>query len=314
MVRQAPTVVYTGPGFALDVLQPLVAEGFCLKHHEGDARQLKDLLSDADALLDASMKVPLDQTMFDAAPELKLIAAASTGSSHIDPVALERHGCTLLTLKGQSKLLNGLTPAAELSWALLMSAARRLRPAFADVQSGLWNRVDFPGTMLRKKKLGLIGFGRLGQWMSRYAKAFEMEYSFFDPFVDEPASKKSETLEELVADADFVSVHIHLSNETQGLINQTLLHHFKEGSVLINTSRGEILDEHHVVAALEAGKLSAVAVDVLWSEPEPEESPLWQYSRSHDNVLITPHIGGFSPDAVREVVAFSANRILQYFG
>ena len=195
-----------------------------------------------------------------------------------------------------------------------MSAARNLRGAFSGVQQRNWNRVDYPGIMLRNKKLGLIGFGRLGQWMSRYAEAFEMDFSFFDPFVEEPSARKAQTLEELVSGVDFVSIHVHLSNETERLVDNRLLSHFKKGCVLVNTSRGEILEEHDVVAALESGVLAAVGSDVIWNEPNPEDSPLWRYSETHDNVIITPHIGGFSPDAVREVVSFSAERIINHFG
>ena len=141
-----------------------------------------------------------------------------------------------------------------------------------------------------------------------------MTVNYHDPYATEaPAFAEPMPLNELVGCSDVVSIHVHVDEATTGMVNQDLLDRFKPGAIFINTARSELTDEVALVAALESGRLGAVGVDVLVHEPEPERSPLWQYARNHDNVVITPHIGGFCPDAVDHVVAFTCERILAFF-
>ena len=148
------------------------------------------------------------------------------------------------TLKEDRDLLLNLTPAAELSWGLLMACARKLPSAFDHVKSGQWDREQFPGIMLRGKRMGIIGCGRLGGWVGRYALAFGMEVLGYDPYVDPlPDGFTRVTLEELVCTSDFISVHVHLSEETRGLVSRKYFEMMKPGIVFINTSRGAVIDE-----------------------------------------------------------------------
>jgi D-3-phosphoglycerate dehydrogenase len=168
--------------------------------------------------------------------------------------------------------------------------------------------------MLRGKTLGIIGMGRIGNWMARYASAFGMEVLGHDPHVVFPDHVERTELRDLLGRSDFVSVHVNLTPETQGFLSRELIFQLKPGAVFINTSRGELVDEVALVDALAEGRLAAVGADVLGLEPEIHRNPLWNYARTHDNVIITPHIGGFCPEAVDKVVAFSAKRILDHFG
>jgi D-3-phosphoglycerate dehydrogenase len=220
----------------------------------------------------------------------------------------------LRTLKEDPQLLRNITPAAELSWALLMACARRLKGAFAHVDQGLWVREEFPGIMLNGRVLGLIGCGRIGGWMARYAQAFGMQVVAHDPHQFElPAGVTRRPLAALLQEADFVSVHVHLSDETRGLLSRELLEACKPGLIVINTSRGAIVDERALLDGLRSGRIGAVGVDVLDGEPEISAHPLVEYARQHENMLITPHCGGFSPDAVRVVCEHAARKILEVF-
>jgi D-3-phosphoglycerate dehydrogenase len=120
-------------------------------------------------------------------------------------------------------------------------------------------------------------------------------------------------MDELLATSDFISLHVNYTPEVKGMITSEMIKKMKPGAVFINTSRGELVDEKALVEELESGRISAVGVDVLSGEPEISANPLWQYAQTHDNVLITPHIGGFCPESVDITVAFSCDRILNYF-
>lgn len=230
-------------------------------HVESEFGVLRGALSDADALLDASMKVPITDDMIISAPKLKIISCATTGSDHIERSCLEERNIPVRTLKEDPDLLYNITPAAELSWALLMACARKLVSSVKHVCSNQWVREEFPGIMLNGRQLGLVGCGRIGQWMARYANAFGMKVVGYDPFLDEfPENLKQVSLEELFETSDFVSIHVHLSNETKGLVSRELFNKARRGFILINTSRGQIVDQDAFLEALETGRLGGLGL------------------------------------------------------
>ncbi len=308
-------VAYIGADSGFQALVETLAGVAEAVHVEPNPAALSAALSDATALLDASMAVPISDAMIQAAPNLRIISCATTGSDHIARAAAEARGIAIRTLRDDGDLLANLTPAAELSWALLLACARNLPAAVAHTQAGHWRREDFPGVMVRGRTLGLIGVGRIGGWMARYAQAFGMTVLGFDPYQDTmPAGVESAPLRDLIAASDFVSVHVHLSDETRGLVSRDLLEAAKPGLILINTSRGAIVDEAALLDGLESGRLGGAGLDVLDGEPDTADHPLITYSQSHDNLLITPHCGGFSPDAVRLVCARAAQKIVEHLG
>jgi phosphoglycerate dehydrogenase-like enzyme len=313
-VKPKPLLIYSGPLEAFEDLITTAAKSFEVVRVPPEPDAVKTGLEKAAAFLDASMKVRVGAAILRAAPELKVVAVAATGADHIDEEELGRRGIPLLTLRGQTQLLSNLTPAAEHSWLLLMACARQLRGAQEHVLRGGWNRTDFPGIMLRGKVLGIIGCGRIGTWMARYARAFGMITLGYDPLLNRwPEEIKQSSLEELLSQADFVSLHVALSKENRGMINRECFEQMKPGAVFINTSRGDLTDEDALLDALKTGKLGAAALDVLQGEPNIESHSLRHYARDHYNLIITPHIGGFSLDAVRLVVRFSAEQILRHF-
>lgn len=276
---------------------------------------LASALTSATALLDASMKVRVDAGMIAAAPLLKVITTATTGADHIDAAALAARGIPLMTLAGQTQVLSKLTAAAEHSWLLLMACARQLRAAVGHVIDGGWNRVEFPGVMLRNRRLGLIGCGRIGQCMARYGRAFDMDVVGVDPAIASwPADIQRTDLETLFATSDFISVHVPLNDSTRGLVSADLLARVRPGVIVVNTSRGEIINEAALLDGLTSGRIRAAGLDVLTGEPDIASHPLREHARTHANLVITPHIGGFSPDAVAVAVEFAASRAAAHMG
>lgn len=308
-------IVYLGAEVGFEALKKELNGRANAGHVEASSEALEEALQDADALLDASMKTHITNRMIQKAKKLKIIACATTGSDHIDREELESRSIPVRTLREDPELLRNITPAAELSWALLMACARRLPAAVAHVRAGGWVRESFPGIMLRGKQIGIIGCGRLGSWMGRYAFAFGMKVVGYDPYVvNLPENFTSVSLEEIMETSDFITIHVHLSEETRGLVTRRHFEMVKPGAVFINTSRGGVIDETALLEALDNGRLGAAGLDVLDGEPAIDHHPLLQYAKTHDNLLITPHCAGFSPDAVALVCAHSAKKIIQALG
>jgi D-3-phosphoglycerate dehydrogenase len=309
-----PTLVYWGPAEGAEALVETVGETFDVRIVDADRAAVADALGEAWAFLDASMKVAIDDELLEGAPNLAVAATATTGSSHIDTDALERREIPLLTLNGERELLRELTPAAELTWLLVLACARKLVRAQEHVLDGGWDRTLFPGTMLNGRTLGIVGCGRIGTWVAGYGRAFGMRCVAYDPHADSfPEHVEAVSLEELLTAADVVTLHVHLTPETHGLLGRQQLESMKPGSILVNTSRGELVDEVALCDVLAIGNVAAAGVDVLSGEPDLSDNPLLRYAREHDNLLITPHIGGYSPDALRTVVRFSGHRLAETF-
>ncbi len=194
-------------------------------------------------------------------------------------------------------MTRNITAAAELSWLLLMSVARPFRAAIQEPLAGEWDRNKYPGTMLRGRTLGVIGCGRIGTWVSRYAAAFEMKVLGYDPLVSTlPDTFEPVDLDTLLATSDMVTLHVELQRgrATSARTGSASLR-MKRGAVLVNTSRGELVDEAALLDALKSGHLSGAGLDVLQGEPDIDDHPLVGYAREHPNLVITPHIGGLQP-------------------
>ena len=267
-----------------------------------------------DVILDAYMRIQFTGERLARGARLSLFITATTGADHVDALHLDQRGIPLLTLRGQQEVLRNITPAAEHSWLLLQACSRRLRPAIQHVLRGEWDRNQFPGVMLRGTTLGLVGCGRIGQWMSRYAKAFGMNVLGHDPHLASwPEGIEKSDLDPLLERADFVSIHVPLNEDTRGLIGARELEIVKPGAILVNTSRGEVVDEEALRSALLVGRVGAAGLDVLGGEPDIERHPLVDYAREHENLIITPHIGGFAPEAFKYVLSFTCERIVDFF-
>ena len=296
------------------LISETLGESFRVTHVEAEADALDAHLECVNVILDASMKLGFEAGRLGKMGKLELVITATTGADHIDGSALEARGIPLLTLAGQQEFLRDITPAAELSWLLLMACARRLRGAIRHVEEGGWDRQAFPGIMLQGRSLGIVGCGRIGGWMSRYAQAFGMRVRGHDPCQEVSRGDfEPMTLNEIFSENDFVSLHVPYNEETHDMITATQLQRMRVPAVLINTSRGAVVNEGDLLAGLESGRPAFLGVDVLEKEPEIERSLIWQYARDHDNVIITPHIGGFSPDALEAVLRFTARRIVKHF-
>ena len=181
---------------------------------------------------------------------------------------------------------------AELSFAMILSLARKVPQAYASMAAGKWDRKQFQGTELAGKTLGVLGLGRIGSEVAKRALAFGMRVLGYDPFLTEARAKALGIvllgdLDDVYRDADFITVHMPVTDQTRGMLNAAAFAKMKPKVCLVNCARGEIIVENDLLAALDSGKVAAVALDVYATEPLPAEHPF----RKHPAITLTPHLG-----------------------
>lgn len=252
------------------------------------------------------------------ASRLKVVASATTGLDHIHISCAEENKINVLSLRGEQEFLNTITGTAELAWGLIIDLLRKVPWSFDSVKRGEWDREKFRGHNLQHKTLGIVGLGRLGKMMAKYGNAFGMRVIFSDPQVQEDLSvgAKKVTLDELLAESDVVSVHVHLTAETENLFNMETFLKMKRNAYLINTSRGLIVNEEDLLGALENSLIAGYGTDVLSHELEFGKKfanyPLVEYSKRNTNVIIVPHIGGMTFDSRSTTDVFMAKKLSEF--
>ncbi len=309
-MKKRKKMIYLGPSEGLEAIMAVCPSDWTVMPVVAKVGKVTSAITDAVGLVDASMRVQLGREVIGSSGLLRVISTATTGSDHIDIEFAQSHGVSVRTLREDRELLQELTPAAELSWALVLALARKITEAVEHVKSNQWNRENFPGSMLNKKTLGVVGCGRIGSWVARYGEAFGMRVVGYDPQIERwPEYIEPTSLESLMSTSDVVSVHVHLARDTDGMINRVLLESVKPGVIIINTSRANIVDEIALLDGLKSGRIGGVGLDVLKGEPDIKGHPLVEYSCANNNLIITPHCGGYSPDAVRVVCKRAAEKI-----
>jgi len=232
-------------------------------------------------------------------PSLRIIATPSTGTDHIDVDAASRANISIVSLKHELEFLDSVQSTAEQAWLLILACARRFREAVAQPLAGGWSAMDVRGSELYGKTIGIVGCGRLGSMVVRFAQAFRMRVLVTDVRCIRLANVEQVDLPILLAQADIVSIHVHLTDRTCGLIGATQLAFMKRGAVLVNTSRGAVIDETALLAAIQSGHLGAAGLDVLCGESRigRDSHPLVEASKTNPRLVITPHVGGCTVEA-----------------
>lgn len=257
-----------------------------------------DTFNDVNVLITRLGK-KIDESVLIKFPAITHLVSATTGLDHIDQEALEKRNIKLVSLRGQDDFLRTIPSTAEHTWALLLALIRNIPEANEHVKSGLWERDRFRGYQLKGKTIGIVGLGRTGTMVAAYAKAFDMDICYYDPYVNNPDFIKYNQLDDLLNNSDIISLHVHLNEETHHLLGAHNIGSVKNGCLLINTSRGKVLDEIAASQALAEKKIRGIATDVLAAEMDDiKKSPLWKSQQQHEHVIITPHIGGATCDAM----------------
>lgn len=238
----------------------------------------------------------VDEPILARFPRLRILATPSTGTNHIDVRACEERGVLVRGLLDDRASLDRISASAEFTFLLVLNSLRRLDTGLEEVAAGRWRRNEerLRGHELEGRQAGLVGFGRIGRRLARYLAAFDVAVRYHDPYVEaENAVERVVSLPDLVRASDVLVVCCSLTDETRGMVDGSLLAELPTGAVVVNTSRGEVIDETSVAALLERRADLAFAADVLAGEVEGThlESPLLPLART-GRIVITPHIAG----------------------
>ncbi|MHC1589881.1 MAG: hydroxyacid dehydrogenase [Candidatus Hecatellaceae archaeon] len=269
--------------------------------------QLKEAVKECDALLVRS-KTKVTREILEAASNLKLVVRAGVGLDNVDLKAAGELG-----VKVENTPEAVSFAVAELTVALMLAVARRLPEADRMVKSGGWSKEKFVGLELRGKTLGIIGLGRIGCLVAKTCRAMDMRVIFYDvvdrsEYAQMYSCEPVVSLERLLSEADIVSIHVPLTPETRHMIGEKEIALMKPGAILINTSRGAIVDERALLAALKSGRLGGAGLDVYEEEP-PRNMELL----SLPNVVCTPHIGAQTSEAQKLASITAARKVIEFF-
>lgn len=267
---------------------------------------INELLPKASALIIRSATTVTAETL-EKAPNLKLVIRAGEGTDNIDKKACEAKGVKVANTPGANN-----NSAAEHAVALMMTVLRHTAAADKTMKSGGWDKNKYTGIELSNKKVGIVGFGRIGQIVAKRLQGFEPEVLFFDPFIEKsdlPYAKKAADLKEVFSTCDIITLHTPLMDKTKGMVNAELLNSMPSHSVLINASRGGIVDENALLDVLKNKKIRAAGFDVFATEPLEENSPL----RSLENLVLTPHLGASTEEAQLRVGEMAVHQIKEFF-
>jgi len=272
------------------------------------ADQITDLkaeLADADALIVRSA-VQADAALLAAAPKLRIIGRAGVGVDNIDAAEATRRGIVVMNTPGANAVA-----VAELTLGLMISMCRSIPRANASMHAGKWDKKSLQGSELRGKTLGIIGLGRIGLEVARRAQAFGMDVIGYDPFIAPVIARENHvallSLDEVLSGSDFLSLHVGLTPQTEGLINQKSISQMKKGVRIVNCARGELIVDEALAEAVKSGHVAGAALDVFRHEPL-KDSPYFGI----DNVLLSPHIAGSTDEAQEAIGIQLANQVRDY--
>jgi D-3-phosphoglycerate dehydrogenase len=270
-----------------------------------DKESLAKELADADAIVVRSATF-VDAALMDKAPKLRAVGRAGVGVDNVALDAATKRGIVVMNTPGGNAVA-----VAEHTLGLMLAMARFLTRADAGMHAGKWEKKALQGTELRAKTLGIVGLGRVGVEVAHRAQAFGMKVVAFDPYVTASFAQEMNVsmipLDDLYAQSDYITLHLGLTPQTQGMINAESIAKMKKGVKLVNCARGELLNEPDVIAALQSGQLGGAGLDVFSQEPL-EDSPL----AALPNVILTPHIAGSTHEAQESVGVQIAMQVRDY--
>ena len=267
--------------------------------------ELLPLVADATALVVRS-ETKVTKKVIEAAKQLRVVGRAGVGVDNVDIEASTQHGVVVMNTPGGNTVTT-----AELSFAMLLSLARKVPQAAATMIAGKWDRKLFQGVELAGKTLGVLGMGRIGTEVAKRAIAFGMKVVAYDPYLTEDRAKAigaefAPEVDHVYREADFITVHMPVTKETKEMLNAAAFAKMKPGVKIVNCARGEIISETDLIAALESNKVAGAALDVFAVEPLPADHPY----RKQPNLILTPHLGASTEEAqekcgieVAEVIA-----------
>jgi len=260
------------------------------------------------------LKYHINRSFLQKYPNLKSIVSPTTGLNHIDLKYTKNNNICVISLKNETEFLSSVKSTSEFTWCLILSLVRGVKEAFIDVENGNWNRNNFPGYILNGKTLGIVGFGRIGKQLSQIALGFGMKVLVYDIHNSSVSQNmKFVDLPFLLKNSNIITNNLSYNKSTIEFFDSQKFSQMIKKPYFINTARGEIVDENALICALKTGGISGAALDVIKNEhilncKSRLHNPLIIYAKSNNNLIITPHLGGNSPEDMRKTELFIAKK------
>jgi len=297
----------------------LLTKGDVFLLEKGNKDQVKKLLLEKDINVIVCnpnhQNYKIDEELLNGT-QVNIINSCSTGLNHIDLEYCKKNNIEIQCHKNDYELINQLPSTSELAFGLMLSLLRKIPQGKKHVSKYKWDYTQFMGRQVKGLKIGIVGYGRLGKMMFNYCKAFGAKVKVYDPYKKEDMDDSfllnyySSSLEDLFQECDVISLHVHVTDETKYMINQKLLGLSKKGLYLVNTSRGEIVNEEDIVQSLNNKNLLGYGTDVIEDEfNDITNSPIIKAMNKDLNIIITPHIGGMTMEGQTKAYKWSINKL-----
>ncbi len=300
--------IVVSDGFDKNLFEGLKNDSNFEVHPEPKISQdkLKELLPKINGLVIRSA-TKVTPEILEQAPNLKYVIRAGAGTDNIDKVACQEKGVKVSNTPGANS-----NSAAELAISLMFSVLRKTAIADASMKAGKWEKASFSGNEMANKKLGFVGFGKIGQIVAKRLSGFDITVKYFDPMVtttDIPYATKVETMEEVFESSEIVTLHLPKIKETTNLITTKYFDMMDNNSIFINAARGGIVNENDLYTALKDGSIKAAGVDVFEQEPADPANKLFTLN----NIVVTPHVGASTAEAQIRVGEMAVNQLKEFF-
>ena len=317
-MKKPEILVVTPVSHLPGVVEALRDVGNVILAEEVSEEDFISLVESADAVFTNPNKASflLGEAQLSGARKLQVISTASTGLAHIDLGYAKKRAIEVLSLRSQIDLIEKISSTAEHALALTMSANRRIVSAHQSVLAGGWDYQEFIGRQTDFLTFGILGHGRLGSKYASFVSPLAGEVLFYDSDagVVSDFAHRVGSMTELFEKSHVISLHCHLSDDTRGLISAQVLAHARHDLLLVNTARGEIVDENALVSFLQAHPEARYATDVLAGEiASPENSPVLQFARHSHQITVTPHIGGMTVEGQQIAYREAARQLKEFF-
>ena len=291
------------------IVDLLESKGDTYLLEEGDKSQVRNLLVEKD--IDTVVCNPNQQTVIIdkellEGTKVRVVNSCSTGLNQIDIKYCKSNNIEIQCHKNDYESINQLPSTSELAFGLMLSLLRNIQKSSKHVEKYMWDYTQFMGRQVKDLNIGIVGYGRLGKMMDKFCKAFDANTYIYDPYV-----KVTQTsLEDMFKLCDVVSLHVHVTPETVGIINKDLFVNNKNNPYIINTSRGEIVNEDDIVKGLKEGMLAGYGTDVVKDEfGDLSNSPIIRAMNEGENIIITPHTGGMTVEGQTKAYKWSINKL-----
>tara|TARA_B110000977_G_scaffold201854_1_gene299359 strand:+ start:5473 stop:6423 length:951 start_codon:yes stop_codon:yes gene_type:complete len=301
------------------VVELLQSKGNVFLYEESTKDEVRNLLleTDIDTLLcnPNQQTYKIDKELLEGT-NVKLINTCSTGMNHIDVNYCNKNNIKIYSLTKDMNLINNLPSTSELAFGLMLSLLRKIPQGQKHVSEYGWDYTQFMGRQVKGLKVGIVGYGRLGKMMYNFCKAFGADVMVYDPYIKEQLTDSfllnhwCSSLEQLFEFSDVVSLHVHVTDETKYIINKDLFGSIKKDCYIINTSRGEIVNENDIVEGLESGIITGYGTDVIENEFDNlNDSPIIKSMNKGENIIITPHVGGMTIEGQTKAYNWAVNKL-----